>query len=346
MQTNDRKTYGIECNLERYVLIIWSTFVFLTSIIGDSIIIATLSSRESRRIKSNKIIMTVMQHLAVVDLLSAIFNVLPRIPALITDSWEMGDFLGHVENQAGRVCYTVTALLTCWMTMFKLASLKFPLRTICWSKYEGHKICALLWMVATVINVPMTMGMLLTIADTLYFGYLWFGCSYDRDSPEAPNWLGSYYLICHGLVTIVPFLILLTTSVLILVTAKKNAARHQGKVRREGVLTVLLTVAVFLVSLLPYFVTSVLKSVGVMDKTVYRGTYFLSFLNTMANFFIYLLSVSSFREFLKAKLLKFCNSCLKEPADTRSQAALARNIISNQNSPPKTLTTVITDEQI
>ena len=345
MQTNDRETYGIECNFERSVLIIWSTLVFLTSIIGDSIIIATLSSQESRTIKSNKIIMTVMQHLAVVDLLSAIFNVFPRIPALITDTWVMGNFLGHVENQAGRICYTVTALLTCWMTMFKLASLKFPLRTICWSKHKGHKICALLWVVAMVINAPMTMGMLLTIADTLYFGYLWFGCSYDRNSPKAPNWLGSYYLICHGLVTIVPFLILLTTSVLILVTAKKTAERHQGKVRREGVLTVLLTVTVFLVSLLPYFVTSVFKSVGVMDKTVYRATYFLSFLNTMANFFIYLLSVSSFREFLKAKLLKFCNFCLKKPAHTRSLAA--RNIISNRNCPTKAQNTVvITDEQI
>ena len=303
MKTNSELRYGIEDNLERYTLIIWCIVVVVTSVIGDSIILAALATRDRQAFRSNKVISVVIRHLAAVDIFSAISNTLPRIPALVTDTWVVGEFLGHFEIHTSRICYTITALLTCEMAIVKLVCLRHPLRAFYWSKRFGRRICALLWVLSLIINAPLMIGSLIMIGDTQYFEYLMYSCYYNFDSPKSPNWLKMYYVICHGILTIFPILILFITSGLILAVAKRTASRYRQTIRREGVLTVLLTVAAFLISLLPFFIVSVLESAGIMNKTIYRATNFLVYLNTMANFFIYLLSVSSFRHYLKVKVL-------------------------------------------
>ena len=298
MKTDDEAIFGIKYNLERYVLVTWCVTVFIVSVIGDYIIIETLASKEVRAIKCNKVILSVMQHLAFIDLFSAIFSILPRIAALIANEWVFGKFLGHVEVHTLNIFYTVTALLTCLMTIFKLACLRDPLRTFSLSKCFGHKICAFIWALALVFNIPSILGILLYVGDTLYFGYLWFGCSYEFKSFKAVSWLAVYYLICHGLMTIFPFLTLLITSILILLVAKRSASRFGETLKRKGVLTVLLTALVYLVSLLPYFIDSFLET----SSAIHRAAFFLTFLNTMANIFIYLLTIPAFRCILRVKL--------------------------------------------
>jgi len=96
---------------------------------------------------------------------------------------------------------------------------------------------------------------------------------------------------------------LLVTSVLLLIVASRAASRHGETLRWEGVTTVLLTVGVFFISFLPYGVWIVTASQGIKySNTSLLVITHLTNLNVMANFFVYSLTVRSFRHFLKVKI--------------------------------------------
>jgi hypothetical protein len=96
---------------------------------------------------------------------------------------------------------------------------------------------------------------------------------------------------------------LIVTSILLLIVARRAALRHRISLKWEGTATVLLTVAVFMVSYLPYVVAFVTTDMGVKYSTTsYRALYSLQNLNIMANFFVYAVTVRSFRQFLKLKI--------------------------------------------
>ena len=74
---------------ENVLYIIWNLIILLTSLLGDSIIL--IATIKYKAIKRNKMIIVVMQHLAVCDLLQTVFKVLPITTALIADEWVMGE---------------------------------------------------------------------------------------------------------------------------------------------------------------------------------------------------------------------------------------------------------------
>ena len=323
MQTNNKTLYGIHNNSERYSLITWTITVLISSVIGDSIILIT--SIKYHAIKLKEVIVVVIQHLAVCDLLIAIFMVLPTTVALIADDWAMGDILGHVEVHIPNTCYPATRLLTCAMTILKLLHLKYPLRTTGWSSRFGHKICGAMWTLVLCIYAPFVVAFIFCSTDTgtVQFDYVSYACFYTYFSSDAPEWLKYYNLIYISLVIIIPCIILLVTSVLILVLAKISANRHGGTLRWEGVITALLTVGVLFVSFLPYCATFMAWNLGQFNITVYRATHFLNFLNIMANFYVYSLTVGSFRSFLKLKISKLLRQVL--PSTTITPACRSQN---------------------
>ena len=88
MKTNNKTVHGITDNSERVIFIIWCVVVLISSIIGDGIIL--LATTKYKAIRLNKVIVVVIQHLAVSDLLYTVFNVLPTTVALFADGWVMG----------------------------------------------------------------------------------------------------------------------------------------------------------------------------------------------------------------------------------------------------------------
>jgi hypothetical protein len=86
------KEYKINNSWKRNVLVIYLVTVLLSSLIGDSIIL--IASLRCNAINLNKIIVAVMQHIAVCDLLLSIVFVLPTISSLIEDGWVLGDAFG------------------------------------------------------------------------------------------------------------------------------------------------------------------------------------------------------------------------------------------------------------
>ena len=301
MQTSDKTQYAIKDDAERLLLILWNFVVLLLSLIGDSIIL--IATIKYKAINLKKVIITVMQHMAVCDLIQTVFRVIPVTLALISDRWIVGELLCHVEENICWACLPVTVLLTCAMTTLKLITVKYPLKTGAWSTQLGHKICASLWLLAVIWYTPFLLVNLVYIRDTIHFSYKEYSCDYDRLSLSVPTWLTWYFPISIAALSILSFTMLIVTSVLLLIMASKAASRHGATLRWEGVTTVLLTVGVFFLSYLPLSVCLVAYFGGVeYSNTSIRVMIHLTNLNILANFFVYALTVRSFRHFLKMKI--------------------------------------------
>ena len=126
MQTNNKTLYAIRDDEERSLLILWNFIVVMSSLIGDSIIL--IATIKYKAIKLHKLVVIVMQHMAVCDLIQTVFRVFPITLALISDRWVVGELLCHVQESVSWVCGSVTMLLTCAMTTLKLITVKYPLR--------------------------------------------------------------------------------------------------------------------------------------------------------------------------------------------------------------------------
>jgi hypothetical protein len=306
----------IQDDTERYLLITWTVVVLLSSLVGDGIIL--LGTIKYNAIKLNKMIVVVMQHLAVSDLLLAAFDVLPTMVALVADGWVLGEVLQNVQIHVKNTCYVATVLLNCAMAILKLIYLWRPFRATGWRTSSGNKLCAALWFLMMCIYMPIIVGSMLFIRHDIFFDFITYTSSYNMSTPHAPLWFNWYTLTFSSLLSFVPSLVLLFTSMLIIIVAQRSAARHGERMRREGSTTVLLTVAVFLVSFLPNGVTNLVWNFDQMRlsntgrRALLRTTHFLTFFNVMANFYVYAFTVRSFRAFLKMKaiglLFVFCPS--------------------------------------
>ena len=307
MKTDNKTLYGIKDSTERYILIFWNLTVLLVSLFGDSnILIGTI---KYKAINQPKAILAVMQNMAACDILQTVFRVFPSTIALITDSWVFGEPLCHLDENIGFVCGGMTLFLTCAMTTQKLIIVKFPLRTAAWSSRLAHKICSSLWILQLCCCIPVLVGNMFYIRNTIHFSYRDYSCNYDYTSSSVPTWHVLSGLAFFYLFSFIGYTTLIITSTSLLMVAKRAASRHREPMRWEGVATVLLTVAVFLVSYLPWGVVFTTSILGMQySSTVIRAVFNLMKLNILANFFIYSLTVPSFRKFLKSKISHLLSS--------------------------------------
>ena len=97
-------------------------------------------------------------------------------------------------------------------------------------------------------------------------------------------------------------------SVALLIIAKKSASRFRDSLKWEGVATIDVTVVAYVFTNMPYNLESFhfsLKSLSLYQSPqMFRFAVHLLTLNIMSNFFIYCLTIRSFREFLKLKISK------------------------------------------
>ena len=306
MKTDNKTLVGINNTSERFILFSWCLVVLVTSLFGDTIVLVATIRYNAIKL-SNKVILVVIQHLAACNLIVAVFRLLPTTIAIAIDDWTIGDFLGHVQYHVSNFCFTATSMLTIVMSVLKLICLLCPLRTVSWSTQLGHRVCYSMWVLSLVILAPGLGYNLLYSRQDLVFTYRFYTCIYN--AATFPPWLLKFYYYGYTTVITTTFGALFISSLLILVFARRAAVRHHEALRLEGVLIVILTVASFFVSYLPWFVA---KSGKINNMVVYRVTYFLTFVNTSVNFFVYALSITSFRKFLRRKVFSLGGRYFRE----------------------------------
>ena len=310
MVTSSNSSEGIQNNGERYSWAAYFLFGLLSSLIGDTLVL--VASFQKGAFKMNKLLVTIMQHIAIADLGNAITFLLPTIISLVADAWILGEATCHLMVYVGYFLYTASMSLIAMLTTSKCLILRYPLRAARWSRKRVHLICSLIWAFSA-------MNSLIHLAfhkDEIYFQYKSYNCDYRYNKPVW-KYLSPVIFFIYG---VVPNVVIVATTIptlMYLAYAGKSARQVQGSIPRQGALTVALTAIVFCISTLPFVLYQVVLNTIKKDPTkslhttTYRVTYFLLMINVISNFYIYTLTVKSFRRFLLSRVLSNVPGSLK-----------------------------------
>ena len=292
--------FGIKDKTERYFYACWLTLVILSSLFGDFLIL--IASTKYKAFKLNKMIVAVIQHMAVNDLLNTVGSIFPILISTIINARSPFRWLDYVRFFIGYYTTTVGSLLISSFTMLKVLLLKYPLRVGMMSKRRTQNICTVIWI--TSIFVPAE-HLIVNIHDVL-FDYRTYSYTYGYSSKVWKVLLPFTALIF----LVVPNTIVIVSTFMLLYEAKKAVKTHRQTLKWQGITTVALTALVYTVSFFPFiiyftaepFVKKNPQNPGPFFLEYYRVTNGLVILHVLSNFFVYSLTVESFRSFLKTKL--------------------------------------------
>ena len=282
---------GIDNDAVRYTYLLFLIITLLSSIIGDSIILA--ASIFPNGIRLNRFIVTVMQHIAVSDLISCFSFVLPTIIIFITNRWVISEIVSYIRLYVDVTVFAANTLLICLMSTSKLFLLLNPANVLKWTIKRAHISCAIVWFFTNVFSMIYAIIKIEELRETSF------------ETP-AIDYL-AYFRI--GITQIFPFLIMIATTILILLhlaKARRVSKRINGNSNLRGVATVVITVVVYCVSVIPTFVTNI-KDYIVRDYSSLELAWFstsFSGLNIMSNIYVYYFTIPSLREYIKVRVLR------------------------------------------
>ena len=294
---NNYTIFGIHSNAERYSWAAYHLFVLLSSIIGDTLILYATFQKDAFRL--NRFIVSIMQCIAVCDLVSVITVVFPGAVSLLTNTWVLGDAMCYAREYLGRYSYFVGMCLIAAMTTGKFLLVKYPLRSTYLTKKMAYKISIIIFMA----YLALPLNTLIVDKDDIVFDYRVYGCTHIFTK-------GIWKTLLPITVTItmfIPNIVIVATTIPILVMARRSARRFGESVQWRGALPVVLTAVVYCTSTIPFFVYYI-GSKFIQDATstfhveYYRISFFMVMINIMSNFYIYTLTIRSFRRFLLTKI--------------------------------------------
>ena len=304
-QDNNKTIYGLKSDAVRYTWSGYFLFVLASSIVGDSTIL--IASIKYRAFKLHNVIVVIIQHMAFCDLMVSITYALPNFVSVIADGWVFGKFLCYLTTYTTYYFNPNSVLLLCTMTTSKLLLLKYPLQFGTTSAKKAHIFCAACWLVALIVPVTLLSASILH-GEEIYFSYKTYYCL-SGFSSDIWHWLSPLLAVVF---MFIPNCVVIATTIYLLIIAKQVAHRGRENLKWQGIMTALLTATVYCISVLPYTVYVVGKSVFDLDdnSSSFFHTSFrriaisILYLNTISNFYIYSLSVQGFRDFIRSKVLR------------------------------------------
>ena len=181
---NNSTIFAINHNGTRWFWILYNLVILLSSLFGDTIIL--LSAIKYNAIKLHRVVLVIMQHLAVCDLFLSVFRVFPTIVLMITDRWVLGEALCCLQEHYASVCTAATVSLTGCLSISKSLTIRFPFRSRTWSGRTTHKICAVIRTLCFFTPTElMLFYILLTDSNPVHFVYISYTCDYKY--PLAPT---------------------------------------------------------------------------------------------------------------------------------------------------------------
>ena len=292
---------------ERYLWTGWLTFVFLSSLFGDSLILQ--ASIKYKAFNLHKMIVTFIQHIAVNDLLNTLGSVAPAMLSAIFDTGSPSRFIDYVRSFISYYTAASSSVFISALVLGKLLLLKYPLKLRSVSRKDAHKLCAGIWIFC--ISVPVLhLGI---DKDDVIFDYRTYSCTYGYTSSLWRILLPVSAL----LILIAPGVGVVVSTVLILREARKLVRRTRENLRWQGITTVVLTATVYVTAFLPYtiyfmaepFVKKDPDNPGVFYVEFFRVANGILEFHILSNFFIYSLTVTSFRRFLVKKFYGIVSAC-------------------------------------
>ena len=302
---SNKTLFSIKNDAARYAWAGYLLLVLISSLVGDTTIL--IASLKYRVFNLHKVIVVTIQHIAFCDLMVTITGVVPNFVSLLSNGWMFGNYLCYQTTYSLYYFPAANMFLICNMTISKLIILKYPFRYRAASVKKAHMICGACWLAALIIPFIM---LLVTILDSedVYFSYPVYTCNYSFKS-DIWNWAKPLLAV---LLMFTPNCMVVATTVYLLIIAKQFVRRGRGSLKWQGILTTVLTATVYCISVLPMFVYIVGNAVSVLTVAEQASSFFHTsflriansflFLNTISNFYIYCLSLHSFRDFLCSRM--------------------------------------------
>ena len=283
--------FGIHNTGVRYTWVVYAIFIILSSLIGDFVIL--VASIKYNAFRLHKAIVAIMQHLAVCDIITSL-NLTQFLISLIAEKSILGTSMCYARSYIIPFSFPASFYLTAAMTTTKALMLKFPLQARLWTKMKAHLVCGGIWLFS--LSTPLLMFII--DKDDLRFDYRQYACHYSASSD--PAW--EFWLPIMGFFTsMLPITIVITTTTWLIIKAKKVAKRGRSSLRWQGLSTVILTAVVYCLSVLPiamYYIVGDLVKDPKLNAYFYRSATSIACLSVISNFYIYSLTVNSFRELL------------------------------------------------
>ena len=297
---------------ERYFLVFYLLLVLLSSLIGDMTIL--IASAKYDAIKLNKSIVSIMQHIAVCNILLSVSIILPTIVSLVANSWILGNYLKYPVNFLKEVCLPVSRILTTLLAAVKLFIVKFPLTAPIWTKAVSHGACLLSWL----FFIAFHSFLLARYKCVLFFSYIEYFIECQLVSKHIIAISFGYALTTFVLPTIIVFIV--TAMILShLLKARKVSRNSGGNVRWHGIVAVFTTSTVFCLASIPNLVVFLYIQVHISSPksnggdlsanrvAFSRSSHFVATLNILCSFYVYYFTVPSFRQFVISKIQQTAN---------------------------------------
>ena len=307
---NNITVYGIKSPTVRYSWASYLILIIASSIIGDTLIL--IASIKYRAVKLHRALVLIIQHMVVCDLILSVLDIFPKLVFVLKDRWEFGHF-ACVMSPHIRHCLNLTnILLNCAITCSKLMLLRYPLRFGSIDRTVVRCICISCWLVALIWPaIFLFSDIKFNDVEISYRGY---SCEFEFTSVTW-KWLGPVFGLFFGLI---PLTTVTATTICLLKRAKNVVRRDRKTLKWQGIVTTILTAAVFIISYLPYqvyragqFFTASYKSNSFFHVGYFRLTNSFLYLSTSCNFYICYFTVHSFRNFLWSKLGLFVGKVRK-----------------------------------
>ena len=274
-------------------------FVVLSSFLGSTTIL--IASTKYRAFKLHKLVVIVIQHIAVCDLVTSLSFYLFKTVALLADGWVLGTELCNLQYYIRHYVTATGAYLICALTASKMLILRYPLRAGSLTARTAHIGCLAVWVCT--ISVPV----IFIIDDSgITFDYRIFDCMYDFSSLTW-QWCKPILVL---LFLIIPAITVVVTTSYLLTMANRIAKRDRKTLKWQGLTTTILTASVYCISVFPSFLIAMTSSIAdslssTSELYFYRISVSCLTLNTISNFYIYCLTLPSFRAFLVMRLRNF-----------------------------------------
>ena len=300
MKFDNYTQYGIHEETERLVLTTYSATVFTSSLIGDVLIL--IGSLRYNAIKLHRLLVLIIQYIALADLLLTVFRTLPTAVSLAANRWMFGELFCRVGYFVyATVGGTLTLLITS-LSFTKLLIVWYPLRAICFPNKIAH-LATLFFFAYVFVLVALAN---VSCVDDIYFSYSIYDCEMDRSQSRDSGWTVKISFMMAGLTLTICIAVLAVSCVMLIVIAKRITDRGPDGLQWQGIITVVVTVAVFVVGILPmavYFLVSTIVALPwEWEFYFWRVAYSMTGLIMLSNFYIYAFTISSFRQFLKSRI--------------------------------------------
>lgn len=305
-KTDNYTLYGIHSQGERSLLAAYCSFIIFSSLVGDLLILVG-SSEQFHAIKLHKILVVFIKNISVTNIFISVLRVIPCAVSLVADRWVFGNAFCLASFFVSMTMVAAHFSLMSGLALAKLLIVMFPLKAIAWPLRGANITTALIWTFWT--------GMSLLVAvfsfSGVYFSYYSYNCEQDwSTSFRATAWFEVFH-VTLAIVLLTLSAVTLVSSVILIVLAKRTAAQGAGRLQWRGVLTVFVTVGVYVLSVLPiaiYFFVSIIVgfkgNVAQLQFFLYRFGSFFGLVSTISNFYIFSVAMPSFRQFLKTRAKK------------------------------------------